>query len=414
MALRAKVATRTRVTAKQIDKHRASSKVDNSPSWDGCDMWEVDEFSSNFYKALNYYNLKYSGKDLKPIVIKWLTNIGAESTDIAKFKKTKDWRCSVTMGAIASSLIKGMTPQRDDFNNGKDCSEWLLKMVNQAIQDGKNDLLLVDEVSTDTQQPVTPITKAVSKPVVSIQERVKDIALNMVVDIDELIEDYWVSGDEQLFSAFKVLNYLKGKQVKPAHARIITDFYTSPLTELLELASSNADPQLREGYNTRSKKQIRGLITFYQEIMSACKILTEEAKVVRKPTVRKTISKVVPKDKIVASLKYKKIDEFLKLVSINPVDIIGAKELWAYDTNTRKLFKYVTSDNSTLSVKGTSIIGFDETRSIGKTLRQPVVQIAAFKAANKVALRKFLDDVTTVDIRATGRMNDNIILLKTG
>ena len=45
---------------------------------------------------------------------------------IAAFKKTKDWRCHTTLGAIAACLIKGMPAQRDDFNQGRDTVEWQL------------------------------------------------------------------------------------------------------------------------------------------------------------------------------------------------------------------------------------------------------------------------------------------------
>ena len=46
--------------------------------------------------------------------------------------------------------------------------------------------------------------------------------------------------------AFKMLNLLKGKEVKAAHARIIKGFYERDLAELEELASGKGDEQLRE------------------------------------------------------------------------------------------------------------------------------------------------------------------------
>ena len=201
---------------------------------------------------------------------------------------------------------------------------------------------------------------------------------------------------------------LKGKDAKAAHARIIRDFYAKNLVELEELASGQADEQLREAYSHRSKKQIRKLIDFYNEVNSACNMLMQESKVNRKPRAKK----VVPADKIVAKLKYKKSDEPLKLVSINPTDIIGGKELWIYNTKSRKLGKYVADDFSELGVKGASITGFSETLSVQKTLRKPVEQLKEFKAAGKVALRKFLDEIKATDTKLNGRINEETILLK--
>ena len=45
------------------------------------------------------------------------------------------------------------------------------------------------------------------------------------------------------------------------------------------------------------------------------------------------------KGKQVSKLKFLKKDDNLKLVSINPEDIIDAKELWVYQTKYRKLGK---------------------------------------------------------------------------
>ena len=67
---------------------------------------------------------------------------------------------------------------------------------------------------------------------------------------------------------------------------------------------------------------------------------------------------------------------------------------------------------SGLSVKGTTIIGFDETQSVQKTLRKPADQLKEFKKAGKVALRKFLDDIATTDTKLNGRCNPETILVK--
>jgi hypothetical protein len=137
-------------------------------------------------------------------------------------------------------------------------------------------------------------------------------------------------------------------------------------------------------------------------------MLAQEAKVNRKP--RKT--KAVPKEKLVAKLKYMKSNEPLKLVSVNPTDIIGSGELWVFNCKTRKLGRYVAAEFQTLGVKGTSITGFDEFKSVQKTLRKPEEKLKEFKAAGKVQLRKFLDDINATDTKMNGRLNEETILLK--
>jgi len=393
----AKTATKTRVTKKQVIAHRTKAVKDTSPNWEGCENWGADQFYSHFRRAMDWYRLECELKTYKPVVIKWMESVGCAKQDILAVKRLKDFRINTTMGAIASCLLRGMTPKRSDFNGGKDSAEWLRNAIVEAIAAGKLD--------TEGEEKVE-VKKDVYVP--SIQERMREAAVRMTEELEDALEGFQIDPENFDPKAFKVLNLLKGKEVKAAHARLIKTFYERDLAELEELASGKADEQLREGYSHRSKKQIKNLIAFYQEIMSACDMLAQEAKVNRKPRAKKAVSV----DKLVAKLKYKKSDEPLKLVSINPTDIIGSKELWVYNTKSRKLGKYVANEYMELGVKGTSITGFNESQSVMKTVRKPEDKLKEFKAAGKVQLRKFLDDINATEARMNGRINEEIILLK--
>jgi len=376
---------------------RENAKRDYSPKWDGCENWNESQFLRYFHSAMQYYRMESNNKELKAKVIDWMGKNGYDRATISAFKKTKDNRCGTTVGSIAACLLRGMQSCRLDFNQGRDTATWLGAEIAKVIAEGKDD---IDDSA--------PIEVKASGPVITIQERVRDAAMLMTEELENAYEAFQLDPEGFDPKAFKVLNLLKGKGSKAAHARIIRDFYARDLAELEELASGKADEQLKEAYSHRTKKQIKAFIAFLKEIESACTMLMEEAKINRAP--RK--AKVVSKDKLVAKLKYLKSNEPLKLVSINPADIIGAKELWTYNTKNRKLGKYVASDFHDLGVKGTSITGFDEVKSVQKTLRKPVDQLKEFKAAGKVQLRKFLEDINAVDTKMNGRINAEIMLLK--
>ena len=379
---------------------REKAKRDYSPSWVGSEEWDENKFLRFFHSAMQYYRMESTGKELKVKVIDWMGKNGYDKKTIAAFKKTKDNRCSLTVGSIAACLLKGMPSTRPDFNNGRDTATWLGAEIAKIIDEGKND---IDEEAVKAAEADKP---AVYTP--SIQERTRDAALAMTEELENAYENF--QNDPENFDpkAFKVLNLLKSQQAKAAHARIIRDFYARDLAELNELASGAGDEQLKEGYKHRTRKQIKNFIAFLTEIESACNMLMQEAKVNKKP--RKT--KAVSKDKLVAKLKYKKTDEPLKLVSVNPADIIGAQELWVYNSKTRKLGKYVAEEFKELGVKGTTITGFSEMKSVQKTLRKPAEQLKDFKAAGKVVLRKFLEDINAVDTKMNGRLNEETLLLK--
>lgn len=395
MATKAAV-KKTRVTAKDVAAHRANSKRDLSPKWDGHESWSAEQFSKQFRISMEWYRLESSGKELKPKVINWMSANGYTKDQIKAFKDTKDNRCGTTMGAVAANLLKGMPIVRADFNEGRNTAQWLGAAITKVIDEGKDDT--VDEEIEESKPAVI---------VPSIQERVREATFAMTEEIEDALELFSANPEEFDPKTFKLLNLLRGKQVKAAHARIIKDLYQRQYNEYLELQEGK-DEQLKEGYSHLTKAQVKKIVTFYQEILSACDMLMQEAKVNRKPRAKKS----KPAEKIVEKLKFLKQDDKMKLVSINPTDILGAKELWIFNTKTRKIGKYVAGEFTELGVKGTSITGFDEHKSVQKTLRKPEEQLKEFKAAGKVQLRKFLDDIKAVDIKLNGRINEDTVLLK--
>jgi hypothetical protein len=150
------------------------------------------------------------------------------------------------------------------------------------------------------------------------------------------------------------------------------------------------------------------MIGWIDNLLSA----VEQYRGVKKATKKARVKKAPSKEKLIAKLKYAKTDTALKIVSINPADILGANELWVYNTKTRKLGKYIAAAYQTLSVKGTTIINFDEQKSTSKTLRKPEEKLKEFAKAGKVQLRKFLDDIRATETLLTGRINIDVVLLR--
>lgn len=372
------------------------NKSKNLPKWEGHETWTADQFSRYFSDSMSFYRLEFANKDFKPFVLKWMKLNGYTDTEIDTAKKFKDYRFGGTLGGIATAMISGMPAVREDFNNGKNTEEWLRNSVDQMLETGKNDISEDDE-----GQNLVP------KVVVNIQERMQEAAGRMAEEIDVAIDSFVVNPEAFDPKGFKILNMLKGKQAKAAHARIIKDFYKSNYEELTEAVSGRCE-QLNEAYGHYSKRQLRKLFDFYQEVLNSCEMIMQEAKVNKKPRAKKSVSA----DKLVAKLKFCKTDDQYKLVSINPTEIVGCKELWVFNKKTRKLGKYVADDYRELSVKGASVVGYNVNNSVQKTLRKPLEQLKEFKDAGKVQLRKFLEDIKATDIKLNGRINEDVILLK--
>jgi hypothetical protein len=385
-----------RVTSQSIREH---AKRDHSPNWNGVADMTSEQFSNYFRFAMKYYNFEHSAKDLKPKVIDWMGRNGYDKKDIQAFKKTKDWRCHTTMGAIASCLARGMPAQRDDFNQGRDSEQWLRNEIAAVTAAGKHDIELIEIVKG---------AKVEAAPTMNIQDRIREQAGLQSEEIDGAI-DSWIM-DPEAFNpkAIKLVGLLRGKGVKAAQGRYIKAIFQSGLDELNELASGNADDQLKEGYKHVSRKNVKKLIEFYESIMSACDQIAQEAKILKKPRAKK----IKPAEELVAKLKFKTIDDKLGAVSVPAAGLIGAQAAVVYNSKTRKIGVYIAKTSAGLSVKGTSITEFTE-KSFQKTLRKPADQLREFKDQN--TQKRVLDWFTKIkstDTIMNGRMNADIMILK--
>ena len=99
---------------------REKAKRDYSPDWTGCEAWGETQFLRYFHSAMQYYRMESSGKELKVKVIEWMNKNGYDKKTVQSFKKTKDNRCGMTVGAVAACLLRGMQSARTDFNKGRD------------------------------------------------------------------------------------------------------------------------------------------------------------------------------------------------------------------------------------------------------------------------------------------------------
>ena len=242
----------------------------------------------------------------------------------------------------------------------------------------------------------------------SIQERIKEASGNIIAEIEEAVDDYITNPDK--FKGLDAVKLFRKLNVNQAHARHIRAFYEGTLAEyiMLQQPAREQDEDLREGYAHLDKAAIKRGVALFQGIVGACDLITQESKATRKTRTPAPKSA----DKLVAKLKYCKTDEKYKVASINPVDIIGATEVWVFNTKTRKLGKYVAEDAQQFQVKGTTLQFFNANASVAKTLRKPEQQLADFNKSGKVQLRKFLDDIKGVETKMNGRFNADTVILK--
>lgn len=278
------------------------------------------------------------------------------------------------------------------LNNGGSINEKELVWFNETIVKIKEDLAKpkVDVVVDD--KPVQP----------NIQDRIREKASECIGELEGLLDEYIISKFTSNPKPYGIMHTLN---IKGVHTNRILEHWKRIRAEY-DNALTTEDELIKEGYSNFSKTEIKKIVGFCDSVITDAMKVVSEANKTRKPRQRKQKSP----EQLVSKLKY--LDKHEELVSENPKDIIGALQLWVYNTKSRKLGCYNAEDASGLSVKGSSIISFNESKSIQKKLRKPEVTLPEVLKGGKVYLRTALDDIKAVASTLNGRLNTDTILLR--
>ena len=369
------------------------------PVWDSWEKWSIERFRKEQHRGFYYYNYHNAPRDLIPNVVKWMETNGYAKEDIRSFKECPDWMTTSTMGSLATMLLRGM-PTKHTQSEERDNADWLREKIGELVAKGKT---LIESKKNDEKR-----TSGTVQP--SIQDRIRASAYLIAEDIDTWLEGFTTDPEKFDPKGFNVVAHFKGKEANQAHARVIREFYVELKAEYDQLVNpgKTKDEQLIEGYKTYTKGQQRNMLAALTEVVAACDMLLQTAKVARKVRAKKAPSK----EKLVSKIKYKATDDRFKLVSIKPEDVLQSLELWVFNSKTRKLGCYVATDLASLSIKGTTIVNFDESKSVAKTVRKPEEFLRDVKSLPKTKMRKLYESINSVETKLNGRINTDMLLLK--
>lgn len=368
------------------------------PEWAGKEKLTDAEFKIELLKAFQYYNYFYSNKDFRAEVNDYLKKSGKLTKDELRiYKASKDCWTPVQVGALIRMLDRGAPLRANQI-------DYIFDKVRDAIATvSKADMANAD--FEDQADAAEAANKAKAKPSLfeTIQSKLTEQAQALGGEIEGQI-DMVLMGQKPDLNVYKWLNE---NQVSQPVANKIKFFFQAFWSDIKE-AKASKDEQLQEAYSNIDKKKYKAFETFFEGMFADFESYNKSKKAERKPRKKKAVSA----DKLVAKLKYAKDFKELKLTSIRPTEIVGAEVLWVYNTKTRKLGKYVAEFGAQLSVKGSTILNYDEGQSLAKTLRKPEQKLPELLKAGKVPLRKFLEDIKATAIKLTGRINADTILLR--
>ena len=272
-----------------------------------------------------------------------------------------------------------------------------------GVLEGSNAKFFDETISKLKQS--SPVVKSTTTNVLSIQDHIKRKASDCIAELEGNIDELIISEFKSNVSPYATMT---GMDIKNAHTKFVIEHFKIRRSEYDDVLTTK-DADVKEAYSNFSKPQLKKLVAYCDQVIADSMKLAGEAVKSRKPRKRKAKSA----EQVVAKLNYAKDFAELKLVSIDPKTIIGASSLWVYNTKTRKLGVYHAIDVVGLSIKGSTIQNFAESKSISKTLRKPAVTLPEVLKGGKVALRNILTDIRAAEKVLTGRINTDTILLRT-
>ena len=220
-------------------------------------------------------------------------------------------------------------------------------------------------------------------------------------EIDEFIE----SKCKVKKTKFCMLDFLRAKEVKSAHALLLRIRVGDMLDEICEVLEGK-DDQLNEGWSFMSKAQQKKYRTFLKTMETEAVEYVDGLKLARTPRTKK----VKTPEQLTAKVLYKSQHEPLGLTSISPTKLIDANEVWLYNTKDRFLHKYVSHRG--ISVRGSTLYDWDVEKSFKKKLRKPEDVLHELLGAGRVKLRKFMGVIKAKESKVTGRINKDTIIMR--
>ena len=364
----------------------------SEPDWDDLDELTESEVRTRFGDALNWYNYNYSTRNAQDFLVKWMKQTDGLVHYAPAVAALESHYVGRTYGSVACMLMNGFS-----FPEFLASSEdtFYAKIV-KLIDLGK-------EVLAEKKAQV--VAKAQTKaPVISIQARTRNSARDVIGYVEGQIDEFVESGCKKKINLY---DYFQKAGIKGGYMTYVIEHF-KPIQEEMQEMIAGDDDDLNEGYSFLTKPRKKKLVALYANILSDCQEWQKDCRGKRKARKRKVKT---PKE-LVKALKFKKSDEDFGIESVKPADIIGASQVWVFDTKTRFMHKYISDVGMT--VKGSTLKEFDPAQSHKKKIRESYCEQVLDDVVNggKVKLRKSIAGIAAKEVAVTGRIGKEMVIVR--
>ena len=342
------------------------------------------DYPSKMHETLRHYGYFYDVKDAYSWASEWVKK-NMTKQDLKHFRASSDRLFSLTAGGLCRMVMNGAVLPESSINLMK-------RYIDAAIEQGKEKLTeSVDDVKVDIPKRT---------PADIVKERTSDFIAEIECQLDKF--------DTKEFDAnFSVYDELQKNDMPYNTAKAVADYYTPLGDELTELVEKKTE-DLVEGYSHLSVQKRKKLLQLVKSFIDDAEKYMNSKKAQRKPRKKKATSATNQ----VSKVNYLKESNVYKITSIDPVNIVGAKELYLFNVKYRQITHLVSSSNTGFEVKGTTIQHVDIEGSTKKTLRKAEEFLTEFSKTTKAKRRKMVTELKTKPAEVNGRINDQTLILQ--
>lgn len=328
-------------------------------------------------RAFTWYNYMCEPEDAREYIIEYL-KANKQETLIKKFRRVPLNRIPTTYAWVYRMSMRGTQFDSSILEKAKKSIEASFSFMEEEVKEEK---------------------KIVEKP--SIQERIAEKVSEFIGEVESIIDN-----TPEGWSMYK---HLQTAEFPAKLTTKVLEYYKPFLEELTELLN-NGESQLKEAYSHLSKPKLRERIALFQMIVDDCNRYAGNLRKQKAPRKKKA----QPADKVLKFFQYQKESNEHKLQSVSPESILGAQELWVFNTKYNILSVFRAIGPAGLNVKRTAITGFDSESSVSKRIGRTTEEtLKKVLSGGKIVLRRLMDEIKSDPVKISDRINNNVILVKT-
>lgn len=323
----------------------------------------------------NAYNEEFDSSDFQKWALVWSAeNLSADINE--KLVIAPKTAFSPTVGAICRLAARGVQLDNDQ-----------IQFVTQKLTD------TAERIEMPTQKPSERVS-----PVVHLRRKID----GFMAELDHVI-DNWEEN-----ASFSLYEELKRIDAAGSFGLAVRRKVEALRDEIDELVNQKTD-QLVDGYSHMSKAKQRKYLQFLNSVLADAKTYTIGKSIKRKPRVKK----VVGAKKTIVNVKYQPESAEYKLQSAKPESIIGAQAVYVLNTARKEIHAYFAEDDKGLQISRSSITGFSSSSAKKRVFKNTGSVAAQFQQpTTKAKIRKTFEAIKTATQAASGRLNENTLILK--